>query len=421
VNDTANVDKGYTAELLIDLSKLGYTLPLTTVPVMINIFDPDGFKHPMNEWDHTIGSFYKSWWGSEWGDPSKMLEFTPELFDDPDSLRPKIATGTMTVDGKLDEADWTGAPTLLYGLGAAGKKQAGEFTVTGGIDVKNPFTDNNVQFSVPHRDSTLTRVKFLQKGLSLYIGLQSDDKSICKFGWEGDGLFMKIRTLAGQVREYKLYWQNFEANKDTMRYEPGVVNSGAGWGYLPTGSTVNDTANVDKGYTAELRIDLDKLGYTTSSTTAMIMLNIFDPDGFKHPMNEWDHTIGSFYKSWWGSEWSDPSKTLKLNNTTDVNLMDGEIPRRFALDQNYPNPFNPSTMINFGLPVRSLVTLRVYDLLGREVAILVDGELSAGAHRVTFNANGLSTGMYVYRISATSLSGGTSEPFIAVKKLMLLK
>jgi hypothetical protein len=200
-----------------------------------------------------------------------------------------------------------------------------------------------------------------------------------------------------------------------------VANSGAGWGFLPAGSTVNDTTNVDNGYTAELQIDLDKLGYTTSSTSAMIMMNIFDPDGFQHPMNEWDHTIGSYYKSWWGSEWGDPSKILKLNNTTSVNLADGDIPRQFALEQNYPNPFNPSTMINFGLPVRSLVTLRVYDVLGREVATLVDGELSAGVHRTTFNANGFSTGMYIYRISATPLSGAKTEPFVSVKKLMLLK
>src|SRR3989339_1046374 len=232
-------------------------------------------------------------------------------FDDPAKLVVKNA-GTITVDGKLDEADWIGAPTLLYGLGAAGKKQAGEYTVTGGVDVKNPFTDNNVQFSVPHKDSSLARVKFLRKGLNLYIGIQSDDKSICKFGWEGDGLFMKIRTSAGQVREYKLYWQNFEGNKDTMRYEPGVASSGSGWGYLPTGSTVNDTANVDNGYTAELLIDLSKLGYTLPLTTVPVMINIFDPDGFKHPMSEWDHTIGSFYKSWWGSEWGDPSKTLEF-------------------------------------------------------------------------------------------------------------
>ncbi|MCX6142506.1 MAG: hypothetical protein NTZ35_04730, partial [Ignavibacteriales bacterium] len=165
-------------------------------------------------------------------------------YDDPAKVVVKNA-GAITVDGKLDEGDWTGAPTLLYGLGAAGKKQAGELTVTGGVDVKNPFTDNSVSYSVPHKDSSLARVKFLRNGLNLYIGIQSDDKSICKFGWEGDGLFMKIKTSAGQVKEYKLYWQNFEGNKDTMRYEPGVASSGAGWGYLPSGSTVNDTANVD--------------------------------------------------------------------------------------------------------------------------------------------------------------------------------
>ncbi|MEK6650831.1 MAG: hypothetical protein AABY75_07635, partial [Bacteroidota bacterium] len=230
-------------------------------------------------------------------------------FDDPASLTVKNSGG-VTLDGQLNEADWTGAPTLAYGVGSYLKKSVGEFTVTGGVDVKNPFTDATVEYFVPHKDSTLTKVKFMRKGLKLYFGIDSDDKSICKFGWEGDGLFLKIKNSVGQDREYKLYWQNIDANKDTMRYEEQVVGSGAGWGYLKTGSTVNDTLNVDAGYSAELMIDLEKLGYTAPLSTVELTVVVFDPDGFQHPMNSWDHTIGSFYKSWWGSEWGGVYRTL---------------------------------------------------------------------------------------------------------------
>jgi FtsP/CotA-like multicopper oxidase with cupredoxin domain len=72
----------------------------------------------------------------------------------------------------------------------------------------------------------------------------------------------------------------------------------------------------------------------------------------------------------------------------------------FALEQNYPNPFNPSTTIRFSLPAATQVRLEVFDMLGRRVAKLVDGEKSAGAHEVSFNARRLSSGTYVYRLTA---------------------
>ncbi|MEX2089527.1 MAG: T9SS type A sorting domain-containing protein, partial [Bacteroidota bacterium] len=422
VNDTSDVDNGYSAELMIKLDALGYGAPLDTVQFMLVVFDPDGFKHPMNAWDHSIGSYYKSWWGSEWSGTYRSLKFTAEPFEDPDTLTLKVAAGTMTFDGKLDEADWTGAPTLVFGMGAQLKKAAGEYTVTAGVDVKNPFTDQTVEYRVPHTDSTLTRVKFLQKGTKLYIGIQSDDKSICKFDWEGDGLFMVMKTGVGQTREFKLYWQNIAENKDTMKYEEQLVGSGMGKGFLPPGSTVNDTSDVDNGYQAELMVDLVAMGYYGSNVTIDLLIDIFDPDGFKHPMNAWDHTVGSYYKSWWGSEWGGVFRTLKLQSPiTGVETADLSVPSVYTLGQNYPNPFNPSTTIQYGLPTQSMVTLKVYDVVGRVVATLVNGEIPSGSHEVAFNAHTLASGLYFYRLSATPIHGGGQGPFVATKKLVLLK
>ncbi len=88
-------------------------------------------------------------------------------------------------------------------------------------------------------------------------------------------------------------------------------------------------------------------------------------------------------------------------------------PETFALMQNYPNPFNPATVIMFQLPVASSVTLKIYDLLGREVRTLINGREGAGIHSVTFNAGGLASGVYLYRLQAGSPSD--------TKKLILLK
>jgi hypothetical protein len=76
----------------------------------------------------------------------------------------------------------------------------------------------------------------------------------------------------------------------------------------------------------------------------------------------------------------------------------------YQLKQNYPNPFNPSTTIRFSLPQRGHVRLKVFDVNGREVATLVDGELAAGNHAVRFEANGLARGLYFYKITAGKFS-----------------
>ncbi len=83
---------------------------------------------------------------------------------------------------------------------------------------------------------------------------------------------------------------------------------------------------------------------------------------------------------------------------TSIDSNDDQNVRTITLSQNYPNPFNPSTQISFTLQASSFTLLSVYDLLGREVAVLVDGPMSAGSHSVTFNATELTSGMYLYRI-----------------------
>jgi hypothetical protein len=89
------------------------------------------------------------------------------------------------------------------------------------------------------------------------------------------------------------------------------------------------------------------------------------------------------------------------------------MPGRYHLFQNYPNPFNPRTNIRFSLPQREHVTLKIFDLLGKEVATLVEGDLAPGEHAVVFDGNGLSSGVYLCHFKAGS--------FVEQRKLVLLR
>jgi hypothetical protein len=89
------------------------------------------------------------------------------------------------------------------------------------------------------------------------------------------------------------------------------------------------------------------------------------------------------------------------------------VPGAFALDQNFPNPFNPSTTIRYDLPTRAHVTLSIYNTLGQQVATLVNESEEAGYHDMRFDASGLASGVYFYRIRAGEYAG--------TKKLVVLR
>ncbi len=160
---------------------------------------------------------------------------------------------------------------------------------------------------------------------------------------------------------------------------------------------------------------------------------------------------GSFFASTWGQgvwsslDWQAFSLSefaLKTTNIMDISVSNGfvyvlseygatarvaytprassvdidpetELPSTFTLDQNYPNPFNPTTSIQFNLPLSQQVNLSVYDILGRRVAVLVNDQMSAGQHQVTFQAASLPSGMYLYRLSTPN--GAITQKMILLK------
>ncbi len=110
----------------------------------------------------------------------------------------------------------------------------------------------------------------------------------------------------------------------------------------------------------------------------------------------------------------------KLIPLGDVKLIGGEIPRSFKLMQNYPNPFNPRTVVSFQLPVVSNVSLKVYDIRGREVMTLVNEMMQAGTYEVRFDGSMLNSGVYFYQMTV-HYNGSSTGNYFETKRMILLK
>jgi hypothetical protein len=233
-----------------------------------------------------------------------ILSVTPHSYgqvSDPLSIPVYVTPGTITVDGLLNEPAWSmQALHLKYKIGTAPSGFSN--TPTGFAIVKEPYTDTSTCY-----------VRFLRSGTNLYISLDSDDKQVCRFDWEGDGLFMKIKDAANAEKEYKLY-VGVVGGVPQFVFETNGPAGSSGIGVPRAGTSIYDSTNVDNGYTAELMIDLASLGFTTSTNSLQVLMNIFDPDNYSLNTPPWGPN-GNFAKQWWGSEWGPDMRTLQLLST----------------------------------------------------------------------------------------------------------
>ena len=125
---------------------------------------------------------------------------------------------------------------------------------------------------------------------------------------------------------------------------------------------------------------------------------------------------GNIYAGSWGAG-------VFHANESSLSIVDYEpdVPSVFELFQNYPNPFNPTTNIRYMIPVRSFVTLTIYDLLGREVDQLVNRNLSSGNYTVQWNASAIPSGIYFYTLQAHPQSESSIPAYLETRKLVLLQ
>ena len=114
-----------------------------------------------------------------------------------------------------------------------------------------------------------------------------------------------------------------------------------------------------------------------------------------------------------------PRRNTDFGNVVPIGITNlSEIVNSYDLSQNYPNPFNPVTKIKYAIPVNACVSVKIYDILGREVAVLVNQSMNAGSYLIDFNASEFASGVYFYRLNAQGRDGST---FNMVKKMVLVK
>jgi photosystem II stability/assembly factor-like uncharacterized protein len=214
-----------------------------------------------------------------------------------------------------------------------------------------------------------------------------------------------------------LYSVHFPAGSTTIGYAVGMgtpsppilksTDSGNNWSIqpVPLGNALTSVyfTNVSTGWAAGW---MGTIMYTSNGGTS-----------WSDQISGTGNSLRSVYfvNSLTGWTVGDLGTILKTTTggITGVNRISNEIPSRYSLSQNYPNPFNPSTAISYQLSGVSTVSLKVFDLLGREIATLVKGTMSAGSHTIQWDASSQPSGVYMYRLEVN----GASQ----TKKMVLTK
>ena len=225
----------------------------------------------------------------------------------------------------------------------------------------------------------------------------SDDPDL-KYGVAITEDFQEIaESVYGQSLEY--FFQEWIYGENYPEYTVEWSKSLVGGSIFQIDLNVNQNVNSNPTYfTMPIKIQVN----TTTGDTVITVFNDAQSQNFQFNVNGNPQSINFDYGNW----------ILKdLSPITQIE--DQIVPDKFSLKQNYPNPFNPSTKIKYTLVSKAFVILKVFNVLGKEVATIVNSEQDAGSYSVDFDASNLKSGVYFYRIDTGN--------FIETKKMLLLR
>jgi len=437
-NTDATDDWGYVVEMRFDLGVMGYNITQPggdTVEWNVSIYDAD-WNWPFQP----IFSSNRVWWQDPWGNdfwfhnvrvmakPSVTINSGPAPALAPDvRIRAADNYAAPVMDGALTDAVWHDAPgfdiryndtALRASYPGEGPWRSGQYQIYqngyDGHDVNHPIPD-----VVDPGDCT---VKWFHKGNRLYLGFDVRDQIVQYDPNEGkyDGFIVTLTDYAARSstnHQLKSYRYTFQvgpppSGQAVARDElPALISAGGAQVSLQLKAfspldTIGRTQS-DVGYTAEMWIDLTKIGYPSGLGDGRIFIGIdhLDADSFT-PYTE---SYGS--RVWWqrehaggtgsdggsrdGPAWGYLDPTLQV---VAVEPPGPAEPAQVALLGNQPNPFNELTSVSYTLARPSDVTLEVFDLAGRRVTSRSYGHQPAGPGHAIFQAEGMRSGIYAYRL-----------------------
>jgi len=435
-NTDATPDTAWTTELVFNLKYWGYKPYQTGGDIAmwnVAVWDND-YEWPMDSLKQCSNRCFIQ---GPWGNASSLSHLKIFMRSDVTTASgsaPTVAAdyeipvsrdwASPVIDGSLNDVIWSKAPALSikYGDGAIRAAYPNSLKYRSGQQQQEVNGAKN-----PVLDPSLAIVKFVVKNDTLFLGFNVSDKFVQSDDnenrWDGfNVIFNHRKNLDGDsaLTRYRFAFRVdsagatkrlFDLNKDGFDSLGTIVRVKVA---LKGGTTVDTVGTAaDSGYTAEMAIKLTGLGYNAGRGDGLAWFSFVMYDG--------DSFNGGSYgtKTWIGrpGDWDDGPALFWINpsNILAVGEGQGQTPEEFALLGNYPNPFNPSTTIKFQLAKQSEVVLDVFDVLGRVVNSQTLGVRQPGDHSVSFNAAGLASGSYFYRLKMVS-TGAT-----VLGKMMLMK
>jgi hypothetical protein len=444
-NADSIIDKGYVMEFKINLKFFGYNAKATAGDIVVTslaIYDADWQWYRGADTVKNRFAINKAWVQCPWSNnnsnghlnvcvnPSVTTTSGALPTVAPDLVIPGAGSYAAPVfDGKLDDAVWQNASVgkllMRYGSSTIRNAYPGAMAYLSGQ--YQPQVNGGLAAVT---DADTATVKYFYKGDTLYLGFNVKDKVVQSIPgtmdrWDGFRVTLTSRDSRNgdSVLNVRSLAFILDSAGNAMRMED--LYTKGGWDStgaavqvktaLNTGTTVDTLGlTADKGYTAEMKINLRQFGYPAGRGDGVLFLGVtyFDGDSF----DPWTSSYGT--RSWFGREtagndggawmWMDPTTALSVSQNGAAT------PKEFKLYGNYPNPFNPTTNIKFSLPQTTEVTLQVFDVLGRLVATQSLGVRQPGDQEVAFNASRFASGVYTYRLR-------TAANQVVVGRMMLVK
>ena len=275
-------------------------------------------------------------------------------------------------------------------------------------------------------------VKYFFKGTTLYLGFDVRDIAVQYYPvedrWDGISVTLNEKTLRGadkQILGRRLAFQVGSDGKALAQYYLPYLRDTVGGAQvqisLNSGTVVDTISNMaDNGYTAELAVDLTKLGYPASLGDGVVLMGItlYDGDSFV------PFTDSYATRTWWFREYEGENGPAWCQLDIPLLLGVGDPagagpPVRFALLGSQPNPFSSRTVLRYALPEPSVVTLEVFDVSGRRVRTQLIGMQSAGEQTAALTGRGLGTGLYLYRLEFAHPVTGAAQATLAGKVILV--